>query len=150
MHSHLHLFSATGFVGNPVALAYVRAGHDVYGVTRNESKAQELQAEESECSLFSVSVMYALSDTQVTPVVASRPEGWEPLVDNMDLIVDASVTLGPDWSYKNIEIVSKGAQGRPQHLKLTYIYTSGTWSYGDSKEWRDERNNKFTGDGLVS
>ena len=40
-------FRATGFVGNPVALAYVRAGHDVYGVTRSESKAKELQAEES-------------------------------------------------------------------------------------------------------
>lgn len=67
----------------------------------------------------------------------------------MDLIVDASVTLGPDPYYKNIEIASKGSQGRPEHLKLTYILTSGTWSYGDSKEWRDERNGKFTGDGLV-
>jgi hypothetical protein len=67
----------------------------------------------------------------------------------MDLIVDASVTLGPDAYYKNIEIASKEAQGRPEHLKLAYIFTSGTWSYGDSKEWRDERNNKFTGDGLV-
>lgn len=41
-------YRATGFVGYPVALAYVRAGHEVYGVTRSETKAKSLQAEESE------------------------------------------------------------------------------------------------------
>jgi len=67
------VLGTTGFVDNSIALAHVRAGHDVYGTTR------------------------------ITPAVASWPEGWAPLVDDMDLIVDASATLGPDASYTNIE-----------------------------------------------
>jgi nucleoside-diphosphate-sugar epimerase len=41
------LFGVTGVIGREVARAYVRKGHEVYGVTRNESKIKELQQEES-------------------------------------------------------------------------------------------------------
>lgn len=41
------LFGVTGVIGREVARAYVRRGHEVYGVTRNESKIKELLQEES-------------------------------------------------------------------------------------------------------
>jgi nucleoside-diphosphate-sugar epimerase len=40
-------FSASGFIGFPVAQALTRAGHYVLGLTRSESKAKQLAAEES-------------------------------------------------------------------------------------------------------
>lgn len=40
-------FSASGFIGFPVAQALIRAGHHVIGVTRSETKAKQLATEES-------------------------------------------------------------------------------------------------------
>jgi NAD dependent epimerase/dehydratase family enzyme len=39
--------SASGFIGFPAAQALVRAGHNVYGLTRSAQKAKQLIAEES-------------------------------------------------------------------------------------------------------
>ena len=40
-------YSASGFIGLPVARAFVRAGHVVYGLTRSLQKAKQLAADES-------------------------------------------------------------------------------------------------------
>jgi len=40
-------YSATGTIGFPVAQAFLRAGHIVYGQTRSESKVKQLATEES-------------------------------------------------------------------------------------------------------
>jgi hypothetical protein len=41
------LFGVTGVIGREVARSFVRSGHEVYGVTRNEGKIKELLQEES-------------------------------------------------------------------------------------------------------
>lgn len=38
---------ATGFIGFSVSQALVRAGHDVYGITRSIEKSRKLATEES-------------------------------------------------------------------------------------------------------
>ncbi|RUS14323.1 hypothetical protein BC937DRAFT_94000, partial [Endogone sp. FLAS-F59071] len=41
------VLGASGFIGNPVAKAFARAGHQVYGLTRSPKKAAELLKDES-------------------------------------------------------------------------------------------------------
>jgi hypothetical protein len=41
------IYSASGFIGFPVAQALLRAGHTVYGQTRSKDKAKQLAANES-------------------------------------------------------------------------------------------------------
>jgi len=40
------ILGASGFIGNAAALAFVRAGHIVYGQTRSSKTAQKLAADE--------------------------------------------------------------------------------------------------------
>jgi nucleoside-diphosphate-sugar epimerase len=41
------VLGGTGFIGNPVAKALAREGHEVYVLTRSTEKAKELEADES-------------------------------------------------------------------------------------------------------
>jgi len=113
------VLGATGFVGFPVAQAFVRAGHIVYGVTRSESKVKQLAAEE------------------ITPVVASpKSDAWHSYLATADVVIEAlsSDNLAADGNAV-FEAVSRVAPTlRPEHApKIAYIYTSGTWVYGDSR-----------------
>ena len=40
------VLGASGFIGNPVCLAFVRGGHIVYGQTRSRPTASKLAAQE--------------------------------------------------------------------------------------------------------
>ncbi len=53
------LLSATGFIGLPIAQAFVRAGHIVYGQTRSAAKAKQLAAEESKFNTLFLPCMLA-------------------------------------------------------------------------------------------
>ncbi|TFY62470.1 hypothetical protein EVJ58_g3846 [Rhodofomes roseus] len=112
---------ASGFIGLPVAQALVRAGHVVYGVTRSESKAKALAAEE------------------IIPIVApvEDPSIWLPQVATLDVVIEA--ISGPDvkvLSEKLLNAVAEAAtQYRPPSApKLAYIYTSGSWVHGSSRK----------------
>jgi len=114
------VLGASGFIGFPVAQALTRAGHYVLGLTRSESKAKQLAAEE------------------IVPIVAdiAEPATWVEVVKDIDVVIDA--IGGPDikaLSQSNLVAVSRAAQAlRPSHApKVTYIYTSGTWVHGDDR-----------------
>lgn len=115
------IIGASGFIGLPMARAFVRAGHIVYGVTRSETKAEQLAAEE------------------VIPVVAdsATPAVWYPLVATLDVVIDTTASLAPGTHAKTLlsATVDAAKQHRPPHApKLTYIYTSGTWVHGDDRK----------------
>ncbi|KAI0753215.1 NAD(P)-binding protein [Daedaleopsis nitida] len=111
------ILGATGFIGLPVAQAFVRAGHLVYGQTRSETKAQQLKAAE------------------IIPVVADPQDisTFAPLLATMDAVIDilreTAITSGSETL---LAAIAKAAQElRPPHApKLTYIYTCGTWVHG--------------------
>ncbi|PSR88859.1 hypothetical protein PHLCEN_2v5008 [Hermanssonia centrifuga] len=115
------IIGASGFIGLPVARALSRAGHIVYGLTRSESKAKALAAEE------------------IIPIVGepSNPEKWVSLVNTLDVVIEA--VAGADLKTQSsgiFQAVVHAAQTlRPSHApKLAYIYTSGTWVHGDDRE----------------
>lgn len=115
------VIGASGFIGFPVAQAFVRAGHIVYGVTRSASKVQKLAVEE------------------IIPIVAdtSDPSPWLPLVATLDVVIEAIAGRDiPHLSKLLLESTAKAAkQYRPPHApNLAYIYTSGAWVHGDSRK----------------
>jgi len=115
------ILGASGFIGLPVAQAFVRAGHEVYGQTRSEKKAKQFIAEE------------------IIPIIGEvdNPAGWVDIVKNLDAVLEC---VGGSADIKGVsevvlQAVSKAAKElRPQGSpKLTYIYTSGTWVHGDNR-----------------
>ncbi|KZT73880.1 NAD(P)-binding protein [Daedalea quercina L-15889] len=114
------IIGASGFIGLPVAQALVRAGHIVYGVTRSDSKAKSLAAEE------------------IIPIVApiEDPSTWLPLVATLDVVIEAISGEVKVLSEMLLTSVTEAAkQYRPPHApKLAYIYTSGSWIHGDNRK----------------
>ncbi|KAH7913323.1 hypothetical protein BJ138DRAFT_1099596 [Hygrophoropsis aurantiaca] len=116
------VIGASGFIGQPVAQALSRAGHIVYGLTRSEAKAKQLAAEE------------------VVPIVgeASNPQSWLNIVPTLDVVIEA---LGGSADLRTLSVALVKAVGeaakasRPAGSpKISYIYTSGTWVHGESRD----------------
>jgi nucleoside-diphosphate-sugar epimerase len=108
---------ATGYIGFNVAMAYRRAGHAVWGLTRSQEKAR------------------ILSRHEIRPVVGSmqKPEGWIETAKNCSVLIHAAVDYQTDpfaLDKQTVEfLLSLANQGpRPK----TLIYTSGVWVYGNT------------------
>jgi nucleoside-diphosphate-sugar epimerase len=131
------LSSASGFIGFPAAQALSRAGHQVFGVTRSESKAKLLAADESE-DLRRPLRRRILTILAVIPIVGEPKDSqiWTDLVPTLDVVIDAVGgaeigTLGEAlFNAARSAAESARTAGAP---RLTYIYTSGTWVHGDNR-----------------
>lgn len=144
-----NLIPHVGFVALPVAQAFSRAGHIVYGVTRSQSSADRLLAPE-----------------EIIPVVcdSSTDEGrkvWGAIAATCDVgelvylsdmlsssplqpaVIDTVPAYGPEVPRKSYEHVVSLAKSRERGAKLTYIFTGGLWSLsagpGGLDKWTDER-----------
>ncbi|KAH7925461.1 NAD(P)-binding protein [Leucogyrophana mollusca] len=115
------VIGASGFIGLPVAQALSRAGHTVYGLTRSESKAKQLAADE------------------IIPIVGepTNPQPWLNIVPTLDVVIEA---LGGSADLRTLSVALLKAVGeaaktsRPASApKISYIYTSGTWVHGESR-----------------
>ncbi|RUP51972.1 hypothetical protein BC936DRAFT_143984 [Jimgerdemannia flammicorona] len=108
------VLGVTGFIGNPVAKAFARAGHEVYGLTRNTAKVTELARDE---------IIGVIGDVR-------KPETWTQIASQASVIVDASVDYqdGPAYSTSIVDNVTKIAKQTGR--KITFIFTSGIWLYG--------------------
>lgn len=107
---------ATGYIGMNVALALRRAGHEVWGLVRDESKAAKL------------------SKHEIQPVIgrADEPSTYAHVAERCGVFVHAADDKSkPDVvDRKAIEgLLALGAKG-PQ--PKTFVYTSGVWVYGNT------------------
>jgi nucleoside-diphosphate-sugar epimerase len=112
---------ATGYIGFNVAMAYRRAGHEVWGLTRSEEKARLLARHE------------------IRPEVGSmqQPGSWEAAAQHCSVLIHAAVDYQTDpfaLDKQTVEfLLSLARQGpRPK----TLIYTSGVWVYGNTPDSR--------------
>ncbi|KAF8588998.1 NAD-P-binding protein [Ramaria rubella] len=116
----IFIAGANGFIGYPAAQALARAGHHVYGLTRNMDVAQRFQ------------------ENEITPVLgdAMSPCGWIHKVGDMDIVIDAvggeNKASACSTLYTSFHQVARSH--RPHGPSLIYIYTSGAWIHGDDKE----------------
>lgn len=100
---------ALGYIGFEVAKAFVRGGHDVYGLTRRESGAKHLQQEE------------------ITPVLGTLEE--LPNV-KADVIVHCA--------YESLEKDAHAVDSLLSLKPKIFVYTSGVWVYGNQTGPVDE------------
>ncbi|KIR68452.1 hypothetical protein I312_100465 [Cryptococcus bacillisporus CA1280] len=126
------VLGASGFIGYPVARAFVQAGHFVWGQTRSESIAAS-----------------TLSPNEILPIVCDphSPEGqkkWGELAKDADIVVDCIAASGPDNALAAFNTFLSAVKDRPKWgPKPTYIYTAGHWVFsrgaGGLDKWTDER-----------
>jgi len=109
---------ATGYIGFNVAMAYRRAGHEVWGLTRTEKKARILARHE------------------IRPVVGSmqEPGVWSEAAGGCAVLIHAAVDYETDpfaLDQQTVEFLLSLSKRGPQ--PKTLIYTSGVWVYGDTR-----------------
>ncbi|KAI8577938.1 hypothetical protein K450DRAFT_282084 [Umbelopsis ramanniana AG] len=110
------LFGVTGVIGREVARSFVRRGHEVYGVTRSESKIKELLQEE---------INGVVGD-------AADPSTWTSLLEHVSVIIDTSAGYSDPTkaAYKLLEDITSAVKQYPKK-RFTFVYTSGLWVYGE-------------------
>jgi nucleoside-diphosphate-sugar epimerase len=108
---------ATGYIGFNVALALRRAGHRVWGLVRNEEKAQ------------------VLAQNEIIPIMGSmqNPESYLAVAEQCSVLIHAATEYSEErmtLERLTIESFIKASKGKigPK----TLIYTSGVWVYGDT------------------
>jgi nucleoside-diphosphate-sugar epimerase len=114
---------ATGYIGFNVALAYRRAGHEVWGLTRSEEKARMLARHE------------------IRPVVGrmQATDAWRDAAGGCAVLIHAAVDYQTDpfaLDRQTVEFLLSLAQHGPR--PKTLIYTSGVWVYGSTQGIADE------------
>lgn len=120
------VIGATGFLGNALCAALLRAGHTVYGLARNPAKAKSLIVQE------------------ILPVMGSVQESGEYLTlireKNIDSVIDASGAM--DGAFQLLKDLTQAGKERLEMAqrdglaaqKLGFVYTSGMWAHGNSVE----------------
>src|SRR5947207_13750967 len=107
---------ATGYVGNALATALRRAGHDVYGLTRAAAKAPQLARQE------------------IRPVIGDigDPKSYADTAEDCSVLVHAAFEPSASGVAKDkpaadalIEDGPRGSQPKPQ------TYQSAVWVHGD-------------------
>jgi nucleoside-diphosphate-sugar epimerase len=121
---NVFITGATGYVGLSVALAYRRAGHNVWGLVRNENKARPVAMHE------------------IRPVIGTleNPDSWRAAAKDCSVMIHAAFDYSTDGlalDKQTVEaLLSLGRDGRQPK---TLIYTSGVWVYGNTRgELADE------------
>lgn len=113
----IFLTGATGYIGFAVATALRRAGHEVLGLVRQQSKMRRLRAMEIE----------------PVPGTLQEPERYRAAAESCSVLVHAAADYQadtPELDRKTVEfLLGLGATG-PQ--PKTLVYTSGVWIYGDT------------------
>ena len=107
---------ATGYIGMNVALALRRAGHEVWGMVRSAEKGIKFSRHE------------------IHPVVGSLddPTSYLPIAERSNILVTAAEDHSNAATLDKLTIESLLSVGNKGPQPKTFIYTSGTWIYGES------------------
>ena len=111
------LTGATGYIGNAVAMAFRRAGHEVWGLCRSAEK------------------MAALARQEIHPVPGDlgRPQSYAAVAAECSVLVHAAADVqagmvGPDRAALDAFLAAARTGSQPKSL----VYTSGVWVYGST------------------
>ncbi|KAL0477160.1 nsdhl [Acrasis kona] len=125
MSSSVFVSGATGYIGNGVARAFRRAGYKVYGLLRNQAKANKLLKDE------------------IIPVVASvdQVDEYKDILKQCSIIVDAVGYESGEAVNTFLNAAEEAGKERNKTqdgpkidiYKPLYIYTSGIMTYGRAR-----------------
>ena len=124
MEDNLKVFTtgATGYIGFNVAKKFRTNGNTVYGLTRSEDKKEKLYKEE------------------IIPVIGnmSNTETFIHIAKKCDLIIHAAVEYSEQSVELDKNVVDAITSIQDTEKKITFIYTSGCWVYGNTDGVADE------------
>lgn len=108
---------ASGYIGLNVASACRRAGHEVWGLVRNEKKA------------------HTIAMNEIRPIIGSmqHSESYRLVAEQCSVLIHAAVDYQADTfslDRQAIEVLLAASKHGSQ--PKTVVYTSGTWVYGDT------------------
>ncbi len=112
----IFITGATGYIGMNVALALRRAGHEVWGLVRSPEKAVKLTRHE------------------IHPVIGlvDEPSSYVSVAERCTVLVHAADDKSNAESVDLKAIESLLTLGNRGPQPKTFVYTSGTWVYGNS------------------
>ena len=147
----------TGFIGRPVADAFVRAGHIVYGQTRSAETARELAKDEIlpvVCDPMTAEGGAIWAKVAGQADVGMSHPGLASLIKLTSTVVDVLKGAGADAAKQTFQRFLSSVSHRPPGApKATYIYTSGLWymsrGHGGLDKWSDERQPSSDYNGAV-
>jgi nucleoside-diphosphate-sugar epimerase len=125
----------SGYIGNSVARAFRRAGHEVSALVRNEEKAKRVWSDE------------------LRPVLGDlrSPESWAKEAQAADVIVHCAAEMSKDFAdldkSSTERLIAYSKEGNRQR---TFIYTSGVWVYGNTGLNRVNESSPLTPFAMVS
>ncbi len=107
----------TGYIGFNVALAFRRAGHDVWGLARGEEKARKLVKNE------------------IHPVIGNmkKPESYVKIAEQCSVLIHAAQEQGAEMAEldrKTVETFLRAGKAGPRPKIV--IFTDGVWDYGNT------------------
>lgn len=108
---------ASGYIGNAVASAFARAGHEVHGLIRRAEVAD------------------ALRRAEIQPVMGSlqEPASFVDVAARCSVIVHAAIDYQVDTrALDRATVAALLAAARRGPGPKTVVYTSGAWIYGDT------------------
>ena len=115
MPSKIFITGATGYLGSAIAARFVRAGHELHGLTRNEEGGRALAA---------LGVKGVLGNL-------ARPESYLAILKNCDVAVHVAADPSNPAAMDQRALEAFKAAAHDGRLRRL-LYTSGVWDYGDS------------------
>jgi nucleoside-diphosphate-sugar epimerase len=107
---------ATGYIGEAVARAFRRAGHEVWGLCRSQEKALHLSREECHPLIGDI----------------TRPETYERVAEECSILVHAAADSGKVAAADRAALDTLFDAARRGPSPKTLVYTSGVWVYGNT------------------
>lgn len=108
---------ATGTVGWPIAQELMSKGYEVIALARSEASANRLR------------------EIGATPLMGdiSNPAPWIGVLGDIDAIIHAAATFGDDMGAIDDQLIASFIIQAAKHSKkMKFIYTGGSWLYGET------------------
>jgi nucleoside-diphosphate-sugar epimerase len=113
----IFITGSTGYIGFSVALAFRRAGHDVWGLVRSDHKAR----------------LTAMHEIHPVTGTLQDPRPWREAAASCSVLIHAAADYQEDTlavDRQAVEALLDVAKQGP--TPKTLIYTSGVWVYGNT------------------
>lgn len=120
--SKLFITGATGYIGSAVAEYFQKKGYEVYALARNPQSAKAIQ------------------EKNLNPILGdiTNSESYKERLKEFDLVIHTASTNDSNAPKADEEVVRVVTE-QLRDTNKTFIYTSGTWVFGNTEKTANEQ-----------